>query len=77
MKQRVIKPKAPPGVASRSGHEILDSAIAERLSQVIRELSGDPQEVWSQIAEDIKATEQAGIPQELILDAFKQPDLTI
>ena len=31
MKQRVIKIKAPPAVANRSGHEILDSAIAERL----------------------------------------------
>ena len=39
-------------------------------SQVIRELGGDPQEVWSQIAEDIRAMENAGIPQELILDAL-------
>ena len=31
MKQRVIRPKAPPGVASRSGHEVLDTAIADRL----------------------------------------------
>ena len=39
-------------------------------SQVIRELGGDPQEVWSQIAEDIRAMEEAGIPKELILDAL-------
>ena len=37
-------------------------------SQVIRDLGRDPQEVWRQIAEDIKSMKDADIPEKLIWD---------
>ena len=39
-------------------------------SQLIREMGKDPQEVFAQIGEDIKQMVQAGIPDDIVKDAF-------
>ena len=39
-------------------------------SQIILDLGADPQEVWRQIGQDIKAMIAAGIPEDMVIDAM-------
>lgn len=46
------------------------NGLFESPSQLIREEGQDPEKVWAQIGEDIKAMEAAGIPMEVIVASF-------
>ena len=60
-----------PQSEARANQMSLQSGLRS-LSQIIREMGGDPDETWKSIAQDINKMEKSGVPSTVIAGIFAE-----